>query len=122
VLPIIWPVLFYHLAQVPFFRNRLTATAWDHFFNFRENCLIRLRMKDGAMLGGKYTIGSFASSFPEKPDLYLSELWSLDNDGIFLGRVKDTKGLLVSFEEVSFIEIFELNYEGKPPAPVDPIS
>ena len=122
LFPIAWAVLFSLFTKIPYLKVRLTPTAWDHFFNLREDCLIRLHMKDGSMLGGKYTTGSFASSFPEKPDLYLSELWSLDDNGIFLDRVRDTKGLLVSFEEVSFIELFELNYEGKPPVPGDPIT
>ena len=122
VLPIIWPILFYRLAKRPFFRVRLTPTAWEHYFNLKEDCFMRLQMKDGKMLGGLFTTRSFASSFPEKPDLYLSELWTLDETGKFIERVKDTKGLLVSFDEVSFIELFEINFEGRDPVPGDPIT
>jgi hypothetical protein len=110
VLPILWPVLFYNLAKIPFFRTRLTPTAWDHFFNLKEDCFILLHLKNGLMLGGLYTAKSFASSYPEKEDLYLSELWKLDENGAFREPIENSGGLLISFEEVNFIEIFKLDF------------
>jgi hypothetical protein len=116
VLPVLWPVLFYRLSKIPFFKTRLTPTSWDHFFSLKEDCFILLHLKNGLTLGGLYTSKSFASSFPEKEDLYLSELWRLDEDGGFIEPVENTGGLLVNFEEVNFIEIYKLNFE--PLAPV----
>ncbi|MDR1904863.1 MAG: DUF6338 family protein [Treponema sp.] len=77
---------------------------------------MRLHLKNGQTLGGLYTEKSFASAYPEKEDLYLSELWRLDQVGAFQEPVENSGGLLVNFEEVNFIEIFKLNYE-----PVDSI-
>jgi hypothetical protein len=67
-------------------------------------------LKNGQSLGGLYTAQSFASSYPEKEDLFLAELWILDEKGVFLAPVENTGGLLVNFEEVSFMEIFNLDF------------
>jgi hypothetical protein len=116
-LPILWPVLAYNLSKIRYFKTRLTPTAWDHFFNLKEDCFMILHLKNGQLLGGMYTEKSFASAYPEKEDLYLSELWRLDEAGEFLGPVENSGGLLVNFEEVSFIEILNLNYD-----PVDTVN
>jgi hypothetical protein len=62
------------------------------------------------MLGGLYSGKSFASSYPEKEDLYLSQLWKVDEKGVFKEPVENSGGLLVNFEEVHFIEIFKLDF------------
>jgi hypothetical protein len=111
VLPVLWPVLVYKLSKIRFFKTRLTPTAWDHFFNLKEDCFILLHLKNGQILGGLYTDKSFASAYPEKEDLYLSELWRLDEKGEFQERIENSGGLLVNFEEVSFIEIYKLKFE-----------
>jgi hypothetical protein len=110
LLPVFWPVLFYWLAKIRFFKTRLTPTAWDHFFSLKEDCFILLHLKNGKMLGGLYSDNSFASSYPAKEGLYLSELWELDEKGGFIAPVENTGGLLVNFEEVNFIEFFKLNF------------
>jgi hypothetical protein len=110
MLPVLWPVVFYNLARIPYFKTRLTPTAWDYFFNLKEDCFLRLHLKNGLMLGGLYSVKSFASSYPEKEGLYLAELWEMDEDGVFQNPVENTDGLLVNFEEVSFIEIFKLDF------------
>jgi hypothetical protein len=113
-LPILWPILVYFLSKIRFIKTRLTPTAWDHFFNLKEDCFLRLHLKNNQLLGGLYTAKSFASAYPEKEGLYLSELWRLDKEGEFYEPVENSGGLLVNFKEVSFIEIYKLNYE--PPA------
>ncbi|GHU11743.1 hypothetical protein FACS1894151_11440 [Spirochaetia bacterium] len=72
-------------------------------------CFILLHLKDGELLGGLYRKGSFASSYPEKQDLYISELWKVDGKGAFKTKVKNSGGVLVSFDEIKFIEIFTLS-------------
>jgi hypothetical protein len=110
IFPVLWPILFYNLSKTPFFRTRLTPTAWDHFFNLKEDCFILLHLKNGQVLGGLYTKKSFASAYPEKEDLYLSELWKLDEAGAFQEPVENSGGLLIDFEAVNFIEIFKLDF------------
>jgi hypothetical protein len=75
---------------------------------------------DGEMIGGLFNGKSFASSYPEKEDIYLEELWKIDEDGKFKEKVKSTNGLLVNFEEIKYIEFFKLGIplENIPPVPV----
>jgi hypothetical protein len=44
----------------------------------------------------------------------LSELWTFDEDGGFKEPIKISGGLLVNFEEVSFMGIYQLNVEIPP--------
>jgi hypothetical protein len=110
ILPIIWPVVFYFISKIRFFRTRLTPTSWDHVFNVIEDCFILLHLKNGQMVGGLYSGNSFASSYPEKEDLYLSQLWKVDEQGVFKEPVENSGGLLVNFEEIHFIEFFKLDF------------
>jgi hypothetical protein len=107
--PVIWPIGIYKLCKIKFFRTRLTPTAWDHYFNRGEACFILLHLKSGQMIGGLYGVSSFASSYPEKEDLYLEAVWSVDERGKFDKKLENSQGLLVNFEEISFIEFFKLN-------------
>jgi hypothetical protein len=116
ILPVLWPALFYNITKLRYFRTRLTPTAWDHYFNLGEACFVLLHLKNDAMAGGLYSGNSFASSYPEKEDLYLEELWTVDEKGVFLRKVENTKGLLVNFEEIKVIEFFKLDGTSlKPP-------
>jgi hypothetical protein len=56
-------------------------TSWDSFFARRETCWVIFRLKGGSMIGGHYGIGSHASSFPNEADVYVSEVWKLDDQG-----------------------------------------
>lgn len=54
-----------------------------------------------------YASGSAASSYPEPEDLYLEEVWNIDDEGKFIERVEDTMGLLVNSETIDYIELFK---------------
>jgi hypothetical protein len=107
--PILWPFVVYLIAKIRAIKTRITPTSWDHYFNQGEDCFVLIHMKaDGEMLGGLFSGKSFASSYPEKEDLYLEELWKVDEYGRFKEKVAGTNGLLVNFEEVKYIEFFRL--------------
>ncbi|MHB9291197.1 hypothetical protein Holit_00269 [Hollandina sp. SP2] len=118
IFPVIWPWMFWKFSQIPFFKTRLTPTAWNHYFINAEACFILLHLKAGKLVGGMYRKGSFASSYPEKPDLYISELWQVDEEGHFQIPIENSGGLLVNFEEVAFMEFFKP--DGKLLAAVEP--
>jgi hypothetical protein len=109
ILPMLWPVLFYNITKLKYFKTRLTPTAWDHYFNQGAACFVLLHLKNDEMVGGLYSGNSFASSYPEKEDLYLEELWIVDEKGVFQEKVENTNGLLVNFEEIKLIEFFKLD-------------
>jgi hypothetical protein len=82
-------------------------TSWDNFFARRTTCWMILRLKSGAMIAGHYGIGSHASSFPNEADVYVSEVWRLDEHGHFKEQVEGTMGMLIRREDCELIEFLE---------------
>ena len=80
--------------------------AWDVFFSRRIPCFMIVHMKNGQVIGSLYAYDSVASSYPESQDLYLQEIWELDNEGKFIKRIDGTLGLLVSGDTIDYIELF----------------
>jgi hypothetical protein len=72
-----------------------------------------IHIKDGRVIGGLYGPDSFASSYPEREDIYLEEIWKIDEEGKFLGKIADTKGLLINADIIEYIELFNINNEEK---------
>jgi hypothetical protein len=72
-----------------------------------------VHLKDGRTVGGLYDEDSFASSYPESEDLYLQEVWKLNEQGGFIEKVPNTRGLLINYEGIEFIELFEKKVEGE---------
>jgi hypothetical protein len=70
-----------------------------------------IHLKDGQIIGGLYAYESAASSYPESEDLYLQEVWEIDNKGKFTKPIEGTMGLLVSYNTVDFIELFKAEGE-----------
>lgn len=79
-------------------------TSWDFLFVQRRTDFIRLRLKDGTLIGGWFGQGSFASSYPEPQDLYLEQAWRLDPEGSFVEPVANTHGILIRQDTVSVVE------------------
>jgi hypothetical protein len=88
-------------------------TAWDYYFRKKPGCWVRVILKSGQVIAGLFGPGSFASSFPQKQDLFLEKLLSLDKDGMVAGWADDSAGALVKMEEVERLEFFEI--EGMTP-------
>jgi amino acid transporter len=92
-----------------FLLRRLTPvpsapTAWDFLFVQPRTDFIRLRLKDGTLVGGWFGEGSFASSYPQPQDLYVEEAWRLDSEGSFVEPVANTHGILIRQDTVSVVE------------------
>jgi hypothetical protein len=111
-----WPVLLHCLLQREMLRNKIISiipTSWDYFFNKRVPCFMLVHLNNGRVVGGLYNNGSFASSYPEKEDLYLEEVWKINSEGKFIEKLADTKGLLVNHDSIEYIELFNLSNEGE---------
>jgi hypothetical protein len=67
-----------------------------------------IHLNNGKMIGGLYGTDSFASSYPEKEDLYLQEIWKIDSEGKKKKKIIGSKGLLVNHESIEFIEFFDI--------------
>jgi len=75
--PVLWPILYSKMTELPFFRQRIIhpiPKPWDYFFSKRQSLWVIIHLKDGRRIGGRYDTGSFASSFPAGTDLYRRSL------------------------------------------------
>lgn len=79
-------------------------TAWDYVFSRGETYWIRFHLKTGEKVGGYYGLKSFASAYPQMPELYVQELWRLDKEGCFVEKDKRTAGGYIKFENCQMIE------------------
>jgi len=86
-------------------------TAWDAFFNRRQECWVLMHLKDGRLVGGWFAEGSFASAFPNERDLYVRDAWRIGDDGRFEQRIDDSLGIWISAKDCELIEFFESRTE-----------
>jgi len=52
---------------------------------------------------------SFASSNPADEQIYLEEVWTLDEKGGFVNKVERSRGVIVMQSEISSCRAFEYN-------------
>ena len=86
VAPIIWVLIFKWLREKEFFQKiapHPTLKPWDYVFQQRKPYWIKITLKNGQIVGGKYSINSFASSSPAKEQIYLEESWIINDRGGF---------------------------------------
>lgn len=55
--------------------------AWDNLFAERPTAYLRIETVDGTALAGLFADASYAAGFPNDPDLYLEQAWSVTDDG-----------------------------------------
>ena len=83
-------------------------TPWDWFFSNRAgNYYVRFHLKEGKELGGYFGENSFAASSPNAQQIYVEEVWRMDEDRRFIERVAGTEGAFVNREDCELIEFFE---------------
>jgi len=112
VFPIIWALLWHYLRKSHFFQNKMTHPTpkpWDFVFSQRKLYWIKVTLKNGMVLAGKYGEKSFASSYPEEDQIYLEEAWLLNNKGGFNRPKKRTSGIIIMSSEILYVEF--LKYE-----------
>ena len=113
--PILWPILYLLLIRRPWIAGRivpLNEGPWDDVFREsqrrQEGYWVIVHMRDGRMFGGKYGAASFASESPDKKQIYLEELWELNDDGSFGEKIPDSRGALFVEDSFEVIELFAL--------------
>lgn len=109
VLPLISPIIIKRLRNKPFFYKHILrpeVSAWDYIFSSRQSYWVILHLKDGRDIAGVYSSKSFTSAFPYTKDIYLEELWKLDENKEFLAPVPKSAGLWIVADEISSIEFF----------------
>ncbi len=96
-----------------FLRNTLldpSPTGWDGFFRKQKPCWILFHFKeeDKPVIGGYFGTESVASSHPHRQQVYVEEVWRVDQETHqFREKVEGTLGAIISIEECYFIELYQ---------------
>lgn len=112
-MPALWPVLFLKIRRHPKVASRIAspnARVWDDVFAKRTPYWVIVHLKDQRRIGGLYGGKSFTSHSPAPPEIYLEEVWMVDQDLGFTGeRVTSTAGVLIAGTEILALEFFSYN-------------
>jgi vacuolar-type H+-ATPase subunit I/STV1 len=109
IAPIIWPLIWIKIVKSKRLKGKIvypTPKAWDFFFGLGKPCFMLIHLHTGKMIGGLYYLDSYSSSYPQQKDLYLKEVWNITEKGEFLNKIEATEGLLISYDVIEYIELF----------------
>jgi hypothetical protein len=59
------------------------SRAWDAHFVTRPNEFVRVRLRDGGWVGGRFGRRSSAGQYPHETDLLIEDAWPTRADGVF---------------------------------------
>lgn len=111
--PIIWVLLWKFVRTTRLIQKVVphpTQKPWDYVFSRRERFWVKVTLKDGAKIAGRYAERSFASSAPAAEQIYLEETWILNDKGGLERPKKRTAGVIITSSEIAYVEL--MKYEG----------
>ena len=82
-----------------------TEKPWDYVFSKGIPYWVKVTLKNGTIIAGRYAEKSFASNAPANEQIYLEETWILDSNGSFIRAKNDTAGIIILSSEISHIEL-----------------
>jgi hypothetical protein len=108
ICPILWPILFVKLVRSKilsrYFINSISSP-WDRYFGNLEPCWMIIHLNNGKIIGGRFGSNSIASSSPKEEQLYIEEVWRLE-DGTFKEKIEGSKGIFVFKKDFFAVEMF----------------
>ena len=73
---------------------------------------MRVTLKDGTKIGGRYAEHSFSSSAPTEEQIYLEETWLLNENGEFERPKNQSAGVLIMPGEIAYVELMDYFGDG----------
>ncbi|WP_430644934.1 DUF6338 family protein [Agromyces sp. GXS1127] len=67
-----------------------TPSAWDHAARAGQQAWVKIHKGDGRWIGGWVTQGSFATTYPEKPSIYIAQQYIMTEEGNFGPAIPQT--------------------------------
>lgn len=110
IAPILWALIWKWLRTREFFQKNAphpTLKPWDFVFAQRKPYWIKITLKDGTKILGKYSDNSFASNYPSDEQIYLEEVWTMNEEGGFNEVKERTEGVIIISKDISYIELFK---------------
>jgi len=111
VAPMLWPMIAVAALRSGRFPRsaRITyPTVWDYFFDHRDPAVVLAHMNNGAFLAGLWGPSSYAGSFPNEGDLFLEQVYSINEAGEVEGPIPNTRGVLLQKAQYSYLEVFSV--------------
>jgi hypothetical protein len=68
---------------------------------------------NGRKVGGVFGSNSFASSDPAEPQIYLEEVWELDEHERFIKKIDQSEGMLLFAKDIVAVEFFRYHEGGE---------
>lgn len=81
-------------------------SAWDYMIRSDRPGFTKVHLKDGRCIGGVFFDRSFASTTPGRADIFLEELWQLDDTGGFVAPLPDTQGVWIAHDAMESVELY----------------
>jgi hypothetical protein len=88
-----------------------TQRGWDFYIRRNSEFWVLFHLKNGKMVGGYFGERSYASTYPQEPELYVEEVWRVDYAGKFVEMVTDTNGAVIRQAEWERVEFFNVKRE-----------
>jgi hypothetical protein len=110
VIPILGAKIYHIIVNEKWFNKKMVnpiKSPWDSFFSRRECFWVIVTLKNGRKIGGKYSIGSYASTFPNPKEIYLKEVWKLNERNGFVKIKNNSEGIIITENEISTIEFLK---------------
>jgi len=110
IMPILWPFLVVKITNwkpIAKYIVHPVQKPWDYVFSKKKSFWVIVHLKDGRKIGGRYDTDSFASSYPAEEQIYLEEVWKLDEKGAFVEPIKRSRGIVIFNKEIIAVEFFE---------------
>lgn len=85
-----------------------TGKAWDYVFSRREILYVIITLRTGKRIGGAYGANSFSSSGAHEEQIFIEEVWDVDEDQGFIRKHTRTRGMLISNSQIESIEFIGL--------------
>jgi hypothetical protein len=115
IVPMLLPIAFLQVLRIPWISSKVInpiPSAWDWAFgeDINPRAMVLLHLNDGRRIGGAWYGKSYVSTYPIPPDVYLSEVWNVDQrSGEFIDIVPYTQGIVIWGKDIQMVEFF--NYE-----------
>jgi hypothetical protein len=81
-------------------------TAWDFLFSQRSAFWVLFHLRNGQRIGGFFGRESYASSYPIDAEIYVENVWRVDENGRFAENVEGNAGMIIRYADCHMMEFY----------------